>query len=143
MVSFEIISSNDTDSIGTYEFLLDRITIGDTRNSLLTIYDKYFNGSSLTLKILNNKLFIIYDTREFTVNGVGFFGTKVLSPGDKINIGETIIKICKFKQDFDLSKNLSEEVTNIKKDLSTTDPSRIDLILQIEDEIISHEENEF
>ena len=142
MISISILESQDIDSVGEYEFKLDRITLGDTKNSFLTIYENFFEGSFLSLKVIKNNLFINYKNKSYKVNNREFKGTKHLNIGDIILFGSTKIKIISFKQDFDLSLNLSEKITELKKDISNEDSKRLELILQIEDEIINHETNE-
>ena len=141
MICFEVIKSQDTDSIGEYNFHLDRVTFGDTKNSFLTIYESYFNASFAELLIIRNNLYIVFNGRDFIVNQKKFKGTKLLNPEDLVQIGETCIRIKSFRQDFDLSLKLSEKLTTIKKEIFKKNEKRTELILQIEDEIINHEQN--
>ena len=139
MICFEITRSPDADSVGEYSFQLDRVTFGDTKNSFLTIYDHYFRASFAEFKIIKNSLYLIFKDRDFLVNQKKFRGTKRLSFEDTVQIGETFIYIKSFKQDFDLSLNLSEKISNLKQGFYEKNPKRAELILQIEDEIINHE----
>ena len=142
MICIEILNSFDTDSIGSYKFGFDRITIGNSKNSFLTVYENFFDGEKMTIKVLDDKLFIDFNQKNYTVNGIKFSGTKAIKENDLIKVGGTEFRITSFKQDFDSSFNLTEEITELKKIIQHEQPKRMDLIIQIEDEIISLEQNE-
>ena len=95
MIQVKVINSTDRDKIGLFTFHKNLIYIGNAPSSDLLIFDSSLLKNHLILEIAEGKNILHpgKDLDYFHVNGKRYSKHKILSQGDKIKIGETIISI--------------------------------------------------
>ena len=103
MIKLEIVSSNDPDLIGIYNYQFNDIYIGRSKKSDLIIHDAEMPYKFLTLKFVKNTFIIQNEpnTPFYFVNGKKMSGARKLKQNDIIQFGTHKLVIHEFIETID------------------------------------------
>ena len=135
MIYLEVEKSNDSLTLGLYEFEFDQVSIGRSLKNDLIFLDQELPRNFLLIKFIQGNLIVKNLTRLpfFFVNGKKVSGTLKINTDDTVSFGKNQIRIIKFKlsnQPIDfpaLYEKFDQEAPELKFSLDFIEQVLIDL----------------
>lgn len=125
MIEFEIVEGPDTDVRSTFKYHRNQVYLGYSSGDLF-IKDKALKPSHLMIEAIGPDLLVHpqKDVEHYLINGKRATTIRKIKIGDKLSIGQTVLKILSFEETVHRTKKevLDEKLTKLLDENSSKLP---------------------